>query len=359
MNKFPHIYVIAEAGVNHNGSVDFAIQLIDAAAKAKADAIKFQTFKAEQVLSRNAPKAEYQKQATDTEESQLEMAKKLELNEEEHQFLITHCLKRNIQFLSSPSDLDSVDFLTKTLKLPQLKIGSGEITNALLLLRAAQSDKSIILSTGMSTIGEVETALGVLAFGYTQSNTEPSSSAFRSAYASPEGRQALQKNVVLLQCTTEYPAPYSDANLRVMDTLVNAFGLTVGFSDHTPGIVVPIAAAARGAAVIEKHFTLDKNLPGPDHQASLEPDELKEMIQAIRCVELALGSPLKVPAPSELKNRDIVRKSLIAACDIQRGDAFTKENLTVKRPGTGRAPIEYWGYLGKSADRMYRKDDII
>jgi N-acetylneuraminate synthase len=354
-----HIYIIAEAGVNHNGSVDLARKLIDVAANAGADAVKFQTFRAEEVVSRKAPKAEYQRRITGAEESQYEMVKKLELGETEHQALLAHCEGKGIQFLSTPFDLQSLDFLVKELDLPRIKIASGEITNGPLLLETARSGKPIILSTGMCSLGEIETALGVLAFGYTLPEKKPSLQAFEEAYRAEIGQQALREKVLLLHCTTEYPSPFEDVHLRAMGTMHEAFGLPVGYSDHTPGIAIPIAAVARGAVVIEKHFTLDRSLPGPDHKASLEPAELKEMVRAIRQVELALGSPLKIPAPSETKNILIARKSLSAAQNIRRGMIFSAENLSGKRPGNGISPMYYWDWLGKVADKDYQMDEMI
>lgn len=359
MTKSTHVYIIAEAGVNHNGSLDMAKELIDVAVEAGADAVKFQTFKAENVISRTAPKAEYQTKTTDAAESQFEMVKKLELDEAAHKSLIEYCHRRGIHFLSTPFDLESVDLLAHIFDLPRLKLPSGEITNAPLLLKAGRTGKPIILSTGMSTLGEIELALGVLAFGYTRPSDKPSFTAFQEAYRSEIGQETLRKNVVLLHCTTEYPAPFNDVNLRAMDTLSTAFGLPVGFSDHTPGISISIAAVARGAVVIEKHFTLDRNLPGPDHQASLEPEELKAMVQSIRQVEAALGSPLKIPAHSEIKNISVARKSLVAARDIREGELFTEENLTVKRPGTGVSPMNYWEWMGKVAEKAYSADEVI
>lgn len=352
-------YIIAEAGVNHNGSLRMARKLIRVAADAGADAVKFQTFKAENLSSIKAPKAAYQRKTTNVKESQFKMLKRLELDEKAHRELIRYCGKMGIQFLSTPFDLESLDLLVNEFDLPKIKISSGEITNAPLLLRTAQSGKPVILSTGMSTLEEIETALGVLAFGYIERHRKPSLNYFRNACRSKAGQKALKKKVVLLHCTTEYPAPFDDTHLRAMDTMRTAFGLPVGFSDHTPGIAVAIAAAARGAAIIEKHFTLDRNLPGPDHKASLEPDDLKELVTAVRQVERALGSTRKQPAASEKRNKDIVRKSLVAASDIKKGDKLTDENLTVKRPGTGVSPMNYWDWLGKKALRDYRKDDLI
>lgn len=359
MPQFNQTYIIAEAGVNHNGSLDLAKQLIDAAVEAGADAVKFQTFKAEKLVGRNAPKAEYQTKTTDGAESQFAMIKKLELDEEAHFVLINYCREKGIQFLSTPFDLESVDLLASRFDLPRLKISSGELTNAPLLLKAARAGKPIILSTGMATLGDIEQALGVLAFGYTHSHSVPSLSTFQQAYISEKGQRVLQEKVILLHCTTEYPAPYEEVNLRAMDTLRNAFGLPVGFSDHTRGIAVPVAAVARGAIVIEKHFTLDRNLPGPDHKASLEPNELREMVKSIRQVEHALGSPIKSPTASELKNMVVARKSLVAARAIQQGERFTEENLAVKRPGDGISPVHYWEWLEKTASRDYEPDEKV
>jgi N-acetylneuraminate synthase len=354
-----HTYIIAEAGVNHNGSLDLAERLIEVAADAGADAIKFQTFQAEKVTSKTAPKAVYQMEATVTTESQFEMLKRLELDAESHQILIAHCRSCGVQFLSTPFDSESVILLARVLDLPYLKLSSGEITNAPLLLEAARTGKPIILSTGMSTLIEVETALGVLAYGYLGGDQSPAQPKFTAAFNSAEGRAILRDKVTLLHCTTEYPAPFSDVNLRVLDTLAATFGLPVGLSDHSAGIAVAIAAVARGAVMIEKHFTLDKSLPGPDHKASLEPAELKLMVQSIKEVELALGFPEKVPASSELQNRAVVRRSLTAARDIKAGEVFNTDNLTVKRPGTGVTPMNYWEYLGKKAKRDYKADEMV
>lgn len=352
-------YIIAEAGVNHNGSLKLAKELIDVAAEAGADAVKFQTFRAEAIISKEAPKAEYQVKTTDADESQLEMIKKLELDENAHRELIDYCSHRKIQFLSTPFDLVSVDLLASVLDLPLIKIPSGEITNGPLILKIARTGKRVILSTGMSTLGDIETALGVLAFGYTNPQDKPSSEAFQAAYFSPEGRKALEDKVTLLHCTTEYPAPFNDVNLKAMDTLRQAFNLPVGLSDHTEGIAVPIAAVARGAVMIEKHFTLDRNLPGPDHKASLEPDELGLMVKSIRQVEEALGSSYKGPAPSEVKNRLIARKSLVALTSLKKGDLLTETNLGIKRPGFGISPMLYWDYLGQRATKDYQADEMI
>lgn len=353
-------YIIAEAGVNHNGSLEMARQLIDVAAEAGADAVKFQTFKAKNLVSKTATKAEYQISTTGSDESQFDMIQKLELDETAHRQLIEHCLSRGIQFLSTPFDSESVDMLSDTFDLPCLKIPSGEITNGPLLLKVALSGKPVILSTGMSTLDEVEQALGVLAFGYTYGgNSKPSLEAFRSAFLADRGQTALRDKVRLLHCTTEYPAPLEDVNLRAMDTLAEIFGLPVGYSDHTVGITIPIAAVARGAVVIEKHFTLDRNLPGPDHQASLEPDELNLMVRSIRDVALALGDGLKRPAVSELKNRLVARQSLVARTEIKIGETFTADNLGAKRPGDGVSPMAYWDFLGRQAICNYHQDEKV
>lgn len=353
------VYVIAEAGVNHNGSLQLARQLIDAAADAGADAVKFQTFRADRLVSRSAPKAAYQQQTTGAEQSQYDLIKQLELDEAAHAMLAGHCATRGIQFLSTPFDPESLALLITKFDLPRIKIPSGEITNAPFLLSIAQTGKPVILSTGMSTLGDIELALGVLAFGYCMHDAGPSVAGFESAYASAAGQQALRENVTLLHCTTEYPAPFQDVNLRAMKTMAEAFGLALGYSDHTQGIAIPVAAVALGATLIEKHFTLDRKLPGPDHQASLEPGELKDMVQAIRQVEMALGSGRKLPAPSELGNRSVARKSLVAACRIGKGEAFTTDNLAAKRPGDGISPAHYWEWLGKIADRDYAPDEKV
>lgn len=351
-------FIIAEAGVNHNGSLDMARRLIDVAAEARADAVKFQTFRSELGVSRHAPKAEYQTHTTDKAESQLEMVRKLELTEADHEALIAHAKSRRIAFLSSPFDLPSLRLLTDRFGLELIKIPSGEITNAPFLLAIARAAGRVILSTGMSTLADVETALGVLAFGFTEPpGVAPARKAFVRAFARENGQEALRTRVTLLHCTTEYPAAFAEVNLRAMDSLAAAFALPVGYSDHTPGIHIPVAAVARGARVIEKHFTLDRSLPGPDHKASVEPDELRQMVAFIRDVEAALGDGIKRPSAAEWKNRAIARKSLVAARPISTGEVFTPENLTYKRPGTGISPLEYWQMLGKVATRSYAEDE--
>lgn len=352
-------YIIAEAGVNHNGSLEKAFELVEVAAAAGADAVKFQSFKAAKLVSRTAQKAAYQQRTTGAEESQYDMLRRLELSIEDHRRLQQHCRQHAIEFLSTPFDPESLDFLVDQLALPRIKIPSGEITNAPFLLQLAAKQKPIILSTGMSTLDEVADALGALAFAYLRESGTPGLAAFRQALASPAGQAALAANVTLLHCTTEYPAPFDEINLRAMDTLQAEFGLPVGYSDHSVGIAIPVAAVARGACLIEKHFTLDRTLPGPDHAASLEPDELKAMVEAIRQVELALGSAAKAPTASELKNRAVARKSLVATAPIRAGEPLTPQNLGIKRPGDGLSPFTYWQHLGAIATRDYAPDELI
>jgi len=352
------VFIIAEAGVNHNGDLGAARQLIDAAVAAGADAVKFQTFKAENLVTQSADKAAYQKQSTAADESQLQMLKKLELKYEWHQQLHDYCRNQGILFLSTAFDFASLQLLVDELEIAQLKIPSGEITNGPFILAHAQTGKPIILSTGMATLGEVETALGVLAFGYLGLDS-PSIQAFQAAYGSEAGQAILKEKVTLLHCTSEYPTPMVNVNLRAIEVLRHAFSLNVGYSDHTIGLTVPVAAVALGATVIEKHFTLDRSLKGPDHQVSLEPDELKAMVLAIREVEQALGTAHKRPQVVELQNQQVVRKSLVAAKPIAIGEAFSLDNLAIKRPGTGLSPMLYWNTLGRASQRDYVRDDLI
>lgn len=352
-------YIIAEAGVNHNGSLEKALELVDVAVDAGANAVKFQTFSADLLVTKSGEKAEYQKRTTQKTETQYEMIKKLELDHQAHRTIMEYCRQKNIDFLSTPFDVNSTDFLSNELNVSRLKISSGDITNGPLLLHSARTQLPIILSTGMSTLGEVEAALGILAFGYIDSHSMPSSEGFKAAFISKEGQRILKEKVVLLHCTTEYPAPFTEINLKVIKTMQAAFALDVGYSDHTNGIAIPTAAVALGASVIEKHFTLDKTLPGPDHKASLEPEELKLMIKAIREVEVALGTGIKMPTTSEKKNITIARKSIVASKAIAKGDILTENNITVKRPGNGVSPMCYWEYLGKRADRDYVEDELI
>lgn len=358
------VFVIAEAGVNHNGDLETACRLVDAAVDAGADAVKFQTFKAENLVTQHADKAAYQKDATGADENQLAMLKRLELKYELHYQLLAYCQKLGIEFLSTAFDFESLDFLVHELDVERLKIPSGEITNGPFLLAHARTGKPVILSTGMATLGEVETALGVLAFGYLTAlepaqRQQPSIRAFQQAYSSEQGQRVLLEKVTLLHCTSEYPTPMENINLRAMDILQQAFSLEVGYSDHSVGLTVPIAAVARGAAVIEKHFTLDRSQQGPDHKVSLEPDELKTMVRGIRDVEKALGQALKCPQPLELENQKVVRKSLVASHPIALGEIFTEANLAIKRPGIGKSPMDYWSLLGEPSTRNYDEDDCI
>ena len=352
--------IIAEAGVNHNGSEELAFKLVDAAFNAGADIVKFQTFKASKLVTASAEQAEYQVTNTQKKESQLAMLSRLELSFEFHLKLVEYCNKLGIEFLSTAFDSESLKFLVNDLKLKKLKIPSGDLTNAPLVLEHAQTGCDLIVSTGMATLAEIETALGVIAFGYVAIKTEkPSIQAFEKAYYSELGQKMLKEKVTILHCTTEYPAPLEDINLKAMDTIANAFKLPVGYSDHSAGINIPIAAVAREATIIEKHFTLDRNMDGPDHKASLEPEQLKAMIEGIRNIELALGDGLKGPRPSEVKNKSVARKSLVAEQVIKKGTIFSKDNMTSKRPGSGQNPINYWGLLGSEAKSDYQIGDLI
>lgn len=329
------VFIIAEAGVNHNGSTELAKKLIDVAVHSGADAIKFQTFKAENLVSKKAQKAEYQKQTTDSKESQFEMIKKLELDVDTHQALMAYCAEKNILFLSTPFDHDSINLLNK-LGLDIFKIPSGEITNLPYLKQIGALNKQVILSTGMANLGEIEAALAVLVSAGTQ-----------------------RKRITVLHANTMYPTPMEDVNLKAMQTIGQAFDIAYGYSDHTLGIEVDIAAVAMGASVIEKHFTLDKTMEGPDHKASLEPDELKAMVKAIRNIELALGSRVKQVSNSERPNMAVARKSLIAKIDIKQGEQFTENNLTIKRPGAGISPMRWDEVIGQTAQKNYLADDLI
>ncbi|MFA7269350.1 MAG: N-acetylneuraminate synthase [Sterolibacterium sp.] len=352
------IYVIAEAGVNHNGDPKLALDLVKAAAGAGADAVKFQIYSTGNLVSTSAPKAGYQLASTDQQETQHVMLRRLELSQSNFIDLHARCAQLGIEFLASPFDPASAQFLAG-LGVSRLKLGSGEITNAMLLLAAARTNLPIVLSTGMSQLGEIEAALGVLAYGFLNPGRTPCSAAFIEAYESAAARRMLAEKIVLLHCTTEYPAPMQDVNLKAIDTLRSAFGLPVGYSDHTAGITIPIAAAAREAVVIEKHLTLDRTLPGPDHRASLEPAEFGRMVAGIRAVEQALGTGVKTAAPSERDNRNIARRSLIAACDISPGELFTEDNLAVLRPATGTSAMAYYDWIGKPAQRGFLKDEAI
>jgi N,N'-diacetyllegionaminate synthase len=329
------VFIIAEAGVNHNGSIDFAYKLIDAAVKAGVDAVKFQTFSAEKLVSKTAQKAEYQKKTTDALETQFDMIKKLELDVHNHKSLIKYCHKKDIMFLSTPFDHDSINLLNE-LGLNIFKIPSGEITNLPFLRHIGSLGKQIILSTGMSNLQEVDVALNILIEAGTP-----------------------KVNITVLHANTMYPTPFEDVNLKAMLTIHEELGVAVGYSDHTLGIEVDIAAVAMGATVIEKHFTLDKTMDGPDHLSSLEPKELKSMVSAIRNTEKALGSYKKSPSPSESNNIDIVRKSIVASSSIIEGEVFSEKNITIKRPGSGISPMKWDKIIGTVASKDYKTDDLI
>lgn len=326
-------FIIAEAGDNHNGSRELAFRLIDKAVEAGADCVKFQTFITEEIISKRAEKAEYQKAATGSDESQYQMVKKLELSFEQFRELQKYAEERGITFLSTPFDIPSVEFLD-SINIPCFKIPSGEITNLPYLIKIAETGRDVIMSTGMAELNEIESAINIL-------------------------REHGSGDISLLHCNTEYPTPYEDVNLRAMLTLKEKFGVRVGYSDHTQGIEVPIAAVALGAEIIEKHFTLDHNMEGPDHKASLEPDELKQMVDGIRKTEKALGNGIKTASPSEKKNIQIARKSIVARRDIKKGEILTEENLAVKRPGNGISPMRWYEVIGTKAIRDFSEDEMI
>lgn len=331
--KYMSVLIIAEAGVNHNGSIENAMRLVDVAAAAGVEFVKFQTFRSEKLVSRFAHKAEYQKKTTNADESQLEMLKKLEFSAEQFKVIRDYCVSKGVLFISTPFDDDSL-LLLETLGMPIYKIPSGEVTNLPFLIKIAKLHKPIILSTGMSTMEEIGLAVKVL-------------------------KQYGASEISLLHCNTEYPTPFEDANLRAMLMLKKQFGVRVGYSDHTMGIEASIAAVALGAEIIEKHFTLDKYMPGPDHKASLSPDELKAMVSAIRNTEKALGSSIKEPTASEKKNIAIARKSIVAKTAIKVGEVFAEDNLDVKRPGNGISPMMWFNVLGKTAKRHFEEDELI
>lgn len=352
------VFIIAEAGVNHNGSLDMAKRLIDAAADAGADVVKFQTFKAELLATAQAPKARYQVANTTEDGGQLAMLRALELKLEDHHALIEHCRQRCIRFMSTGFDPQSLAFLG-TLGMPAIKIPSGDITCAPQLLQAAQLRQRLLVSSGMSTLTDLEGALAVLSWGLLHDGQPSAQDEIDSCYFSAEGQDALQRHVTLLHCVTQYPAPAESVNLRAMDTMAQAFGLPVGYSDHTLGIEMSIAAVARGATVIEKHFTLDRTLPGPDHLASLEPGELKHMVQAIRNIEAGLGTSHKLPVPAERPNRAVARRSVVARRPIVKGEPLTLDMLDSKRPGNGVSPMDIWSLIGRPAARDFAPDEQI
>jgi len=352
--------IIAEAGVNHNGNEEIAHSLVHAAAKAGADIIKFQTFRAEELTTQHTLQANYQLKNSNKDQSQLSMLKKLELSDEAFINIKMVCDDLGIGFMSTAFDLASLNFLVQKIGVETLKIPSGEITNAPLILEHAITGKDIILSTGMSNIDEIRNALAVIAFGYTSSSeTLPQGQLLTKFFESRVAQESIKNKVTLLHCTSEYPAPFEDLNLNAMHTLAKEFNLQIGYSDHSLGIEVSIAAVGMGAQVIEKHFTLDNGMEGPDHQASIEPDELERMVQSIRNVDLATGSADKNIQTSEIKNLSVVRKSIVALDEISLGEVFSKKNIGIKRPGTGLSPFKYWDYLGKKSQHVYHAGDLI
>jgi N-acetylneuraminate synthase len=346
-----HTFVIAEAGVNHNGSIGRALEMVDAAARAGADAVKFQTFRAESLVTPGAAKAIYQQAATGSEDGQFEMLKQLELSEGDYLRLADACKRAGIEFMSTAFDTESLRFLIERIGISRIKIPSGEITNPQLLIAAGRSGLPVLLSTGMATLAEIEDALDVLAFGRMADARAPGMSAFKGAYRGSE----IGRTVTILQCTTAYPAPARDINLRTLDTFTAVFGLPVGFSDHSSGIAISIAAVGRGAKVVEKHFTLDRRLPGPDHSASLEPVELAKMISEIRLVEQALGSGEKVCLESEGQNVIVARRGVYAARDIAAGKPLELADMILLRPENGLSPMRLWDLVGSKARRAYRR----
>ncbi len=355
----PKTLIIAEAGVNHNGDLNMALELVDKAAEVGADFVKFQTFKATELASVSAKKANYQTRTTDAAESQLSMLQRLELTLEDHQAIMARCDEKGVRFLSTPFDLDSLSLLTDTFALPEIKLGSGELTNAPLLLAAGRKGVRIILSTGMGSLSEVEEALGVLAFAMCREGQPKSRADFAEVLLDPDVWPVLAGRVTLLHCTTEYPAAAEDANLRAMETMRCAFGLKVGYSDHTVGQAVSLAAVTLGACVLEKHFTLDRALPGPDHAASLEPGELASLIGGVRTVERALGTGIKQPGAAEVTNRAVARKSLLAARDLPEGHVLTAEDIMVKRPGNGISPMMLWDIAGTVTTRAVAEGETL
>lgn len=354
-------YIIAEAGVNHNGNKKLALELIDIASESGADAIKFQTFKAENLVTPYAKQAAYQSLNSGVEESQYQMLKKLELENEFYFDLESRCKEKNIDFLSTAFDLESLNFLVSNFNLSYLKVPSGEITNGPFLLSHALTGKNIILSTGMSDLKEIKKALSVLAFGYLKKieTKKILEKDLTDAFNSIEGQNILKKKVTILHCTSDYPASINEINLGAMETIRDKFNTKVGYSDHSKGFLVSLSAAILGANVIEKHFTKNKKLKGPDHKASLNPKELKQMISLIREFEVIRGSKEKRPSKSEIKNLKIVRKSIVAKEKIKKGEKFTEKNLTFKRPGGGMSPMNLWKILGTKSKKDYEKEDII
>ena len=354
------VFIIAEAGVNHNGSVKRACDLVDAAAGANADAVKFQTFKADKVVVKDTPKANYQKQTTGMADDQLEMIRGLELSEDDFQIIADYSREKGIEFMSTPFDLESALFLRDKLGIKRIKIPSGEVTNGPYLLDLARLGLPMILSTGMSNLEEVRVALNVLAFGLQDSTAGyPSQDDLENHIHNDNIFKKLEERVTVLHCTTEYPAPIEDINLLAMTVMRDIFQLPIGYSDHTLGTTISVAAVGMGARVIEKHLTLDKQLSGPDHRASLEPQEFVNLVSQIRSLETGLGEPEKKCSSSEEINIPIARRSIVAAKDIKKGDILTHNCLTTKRPGNGLSPMKYWDLIGTAANKSYKTDELI
>ncbi|OQS42501.1 N-acetylneuraminate synthase [Chromobacterium haemolyticum] len=355
--KSNYVYIIAEAGVNHNGSLELARKLVDCAAMAGADAVKFQTFDAKKLATNSAPKASYQKKTTDASKSQLEMLHKLELPRDWHHELREYAYTKGIQFLSTAFDIGSLHFL-EGLDMPFYKVPSGELTNGPLLWQFARQRRPLVVSTGMATISEVEQALAVIAHAFNVDREPLSEAEVWEGWSKPAWRESLQGRVTLLHCTSQYPTPMAEVNLKAMDSLC-VFGLPVGYSDHTEGVLIPAAAVARGAVLIEKHFTLDRSLPGPDHRASLEPDELALMVSQIRQLQDAMGDGAKCPQPSEWSSRQAARQQVVAARAIEEGSILTRDDLTTSRCGRGMMPNVLWELVGLRCPRAYEQGEVI
>lgn len=352
-------YIIAEAGVNHNGSFEMAKKLVDVAKQSGADAVKFQTFKAENLVTNEAKQASYQVNNLGEATSQFEMLQKLELSYEEFTQLKNYCDAIEIEFLSTPFDFESVDFLIDELRMKKVKIPSGELTNSPFIHYVARKRKPMIVSTGMATMDDIHEALSFIAYGLAFPTELVDVESVKKFYQTAKAKEILEAYVTVLHCTTEYPAPYESINLRVIGEMKKELQLPIGFSDHSEGISIPIAATALGAVLIEKHFTLNRELEGPDHRASLEPDELKAMVAGICAVEKSLGTGEKNPTVIELENRIAARKSLVARKVIQAGETITEAHLTVKRPGNGMSPNMYWSIVGQKAKKSYVQDALI
>ncbi len=353
------IFIIAEIGVNHNGSRDIAMEMIDTASKAGVDAVKFQTFNTEKLVSKNTPKTEYQIKNDRSSKNQFDMLKKLELSRDLHLELNEYCSSKEIEFMSTAFDEDSLDFLVHEVGMKKNKIPSGELNNAPFLIKHGATGNKIILSTGMSSLKQIHQAISAIAFGFSKTNMKPSIKSFREVIKSKDIQNELRKKITLLHCTSQYPAPIDSLNLMALFTLKEEFEMPVGYSDHSLGTEASIAASAMGAEIIEKHFTLDNTLEGPDHKASLEPNQLINLVSSIRKVELMLGSRSKSPSKEELENKNLATKSIVAKSIIRQGEYFTDDNLTTKRPGDGMSPFLFWDLIGVKSKKEYMPDEQI